>query len=603
MTIRNFKVLYDCKNFSLYHSGGNHLKKKISILLIILLCLFQNSTISFAESSANDVSESSTENSFQESSLESSSMWEMGTVSSTEQLTETTESSLETSSESSLSNSSTTESTVEPDEVSDVPEKVEEQIDEASNKEMGTNFKTDSNKLARAGRSSVIAGNNNTPEANFIDVSSHNGTISVSDYKEMIRYGVTGVVVKATEGTSYKNSYYFEGQVKNALAAGLKVSVYHYAHYTTAAKARAEADYFASYVESIGILDKSVNMVIDIEENAMKNGSLSLNTIAFKNRLNSLGFSNVLYYTSASWITEYGDGGELSANTFGYQNIWIAHYPTNLTSNMNWYSKYASWQWSSVYVFPSKSDVYFDINQDYGGRFTNKDLLDNGNVYYFKNTFSAGNADLRVVYGRPEDVTYFGDWNGDGKDTFVVRRGNMYYFKDSLSSGEADVTISFGRDGDQVYFGDWDGDGKDTIAVRRDNKYYFKNDLSDGEADFSVAYGRGTDDCYFGDWDGDGKETVTVRRENIFHIKNSISYGNADIMIAYGKPDDEIFIGDWNGDQVDGLVVRRLNAYHIKNNLTTSGVAERVVTYGKATDRVYFGDWTGTGLESIVVRR
>ena len=71
------------------------------------------------------------------------------------------------------------------------------------------------------------------------------------------------------------------------------------------------------------------------------------------------------------------------------------------------------------------------------------------------------------IYGRSEDQTYVGDWNGDGHDTFVVRRGNVFYFKNSLTGGNADTVITYGRDDDQVYVGDWDGDGKDTFMVRR----------------------------------------------------------------------------------------------------------------------------------------
>ena len=60
-----------------------------------------------------------------------------------------------------------------------------------------------------------------------------------------------------------------------------------------------------------------------------------------------------------------------------------------------------------------------------------------------------------------------GDWDGDGRDTFAVRRGNAYYVKDSISDGPADRVVFYGRADDQVLVGDWDGDGRDTFAVRR----------------------------------------------------------------------------------------------------------------------------------------
>lgn len=220
-----------------------------------------------------------------------------------------------------------------------------------------------------------------------------------------------------------------------------------------------------------------------------------------------------MYYTSSFWITEYGIGGELSSNTFGYQNIWIGHYPTNLTSNMHRYNKNTSWKMLSIYVFRSKIDAYFDINQDYGGHFKIKDLLDNGNDYYFKNTFLVGNADLRVVYGRPEDVSYFGDWNRDGKKTTTVRRENIFHIKNSISYGSADIMIAYGKPDDEIFIGDWNGDQVDGLVVRRLNAYHIKNNLTtSGVAERVVTYGKATDRVYFGDWTGTGLESIVVRR-------------------------------------------------------------------------------------------
>ena len=60
----------------------------------------------------------------------------------------------------------------------------------------------------------------------FVDVSSHNGDISIGDYRTLANKGVGGVVVKLTEDTWYKNPN-AENQIRNAQAAGLQVSTYH----------------------------------------------------------------------------------------------------------------------------------------------------------------------------------------------------------------------------------------------------------------------------------------------------------------------------------------------------------------------------------------
>ena len=53
--------------------------------------------------------------------------------------------------------------------------------------------------------------------------SSHNGDISIGDYRTLANKGVGGVVVKLTEDTWYKNPN-AENQIRNAQAAGLQVS-------------------------------------------------------------------------------------------------------------------------------------------------------------------------------------------------------------------------------------------------------------------------------------------------------------------------------------------------------------------------------------------
>ena len=55
----------------------------------------------------------------------------------------------------------------------------------------------------------------------FIDISSHNGVISVSEFLSLKSQGITGVVVKLTEGTSYTNPY-ASSQISNAQAAGFE---------------------------------------------------------------------------------------------------------------------------------------------------------------------------------------------------------------------------------------------------------------------------------------------------------------------------------------------------------------------------------------------
>lgn len=211
---------------------------------------------------------------------------------------------------------------------------------------------------------SVSATNTNTPSKSFIDISSHNGNISVANFQKMRNYGVTGVVVKLTEATSYKNPY-AQSQINNAMAAGMKVSAYHYSWFKTDAQAVAEANYFAAEAKRLGLSSGTV-MVNDIEEPQIAGkGDHTNNSRAFENRLKSLGYGNVRHYIGLNWLTS----GRINGATIGNKNIWVAAYPYNL-STTNFYTQYGAWQWSSQLSFPGIGGN-FDINADYTGTFSN----------------------------------------------------------------------------------------------------------------------------------------------------------------------------------------------------------------------------------------
>lgn len=209
----------------------------------------------------------------------------------------------------------------------------------------------------------------------FIDVSSHNGSLSVADYQHLKNQGITGVVVKLTEGTSYKNPY-AEGQIRNAQKVGIKVSVYHYSHFTTEKEAQAEARYFVAFAKTLGLSTNTV-MVNDIEEYKTRT-NINKNMKAWESEMRRLGYSNLVHYTGASWldVNSLGYKGPIQANLFGLQNFWVAHYPyvngmsLAQAQTMSYHNQTGAWQFTSkATLLPGRS--FFDLNIDYTGRFTN----------------------------------------------------------------------------------------------------------------------------------------------------------------------------------------------------------------------------------------
>jgi len=212
----------------------------------------------------------------------------------------------------------------------------------------------------------------------FVDVSSHNGHISVDDYRKLAQQGVGGVVVKLTEGTHYTNPF-AESQVRNAQGAGLQVSTYAFSHYTSDEEARAEARYYAAFANRLG-LPKNTVMVNDMEDPKMQNG-INQHTQAWADEMHRLGYSNLMYYTSASWLDQNNlrSKGPVNTSQFGYSNFWVAQYPSsNLNldgaKSLKYNSGAGAWQFTAQAQLLAGKHV-FDHSVDYTGRFTQQSAL------------------------------------------------------------------------------------------------------------------------------------------------------------------------------------------------------------------------------------
>ena len=246
-------------------------------------------------------------------------------------------------------------------------------VDEAASKKgaVGNTTFYSTGHSGPASRSSDVAVQPKT----FVDVSSHNGSISVNDYRTLANKGVGGVVVKLTEGTTYRNPYAGE-QARNAQLAGLQVSAYAFSHYTSEEQARAEARHFISEARNLN-LPKNTVMVNDMEDAKMKD-NINRNTLAWADEMRKNGYTNLMYYASASWIDENNLRGKGPVKTaqFGLENFWVAQYPTaklstNDAKTLRYNGRAGAWQFTSqAELLPGKH--VFDHSVDYTGRFTSQ---------------------------------------------------------------------------------------------------------------------------------------------------------------------------------------------------------------------------------------
>ncbi|MDF7636984.1 GH25 family lysozyme [Leuconostocaceae bacterium ESL0958] len=205
---------------------------------------------------------------------------------------------------------------------------------------------------------SVNIGDSTRPPMDVVDVSSHQGHLSVADFENMKSKGVRGVIVKITEETSYHNPYAKE-QIDNAKAAGLRVSVYHFSRYSNQDEARAEANYFADYASQLGLSSNDL-LVDDLEANETKTATTSDNARAFHDQLVSRGFNRVGLYTYQYYITSQ----HLDTSFVDNKMIWIASYPYEPSSQDLWHRQYGMWQWTSNAHIPGINGS-FDMSVDY----------------------------------------------------------------------------------------------------------------------------------------------------------------------------------------------------------------------------------------------
>ncbi|MGX7013313.1 GH25 family lysozyme [Vagococcus silagei] len=272
------------------------------------------------------------------------------------------------------------------------------------------------------------------PSADFIDISSHNGTISVAEFKKIKSYGVTGVVVKLTEGTGYINPL-AASQVTNALSAGLKVSVYHYSWFMSEAAAINEADYFANYAAKLG-LPKDTLMVNDIEDNQLKmsKANHTHNSQIFEQRLAQRGFRNTTHYIGYHWVAE----NKISPSGLGYANTWVAAYP--YTPSAQQYTEFGAWQWASTLTFPGVGGN-FDISSDYSGKYT----LTGGSTPVTPGPYI---ADGRYVTVTRDNFDIYSNFNWSIKGNSSSLMGKTFQARGRYEHGNG-----------QVYFTLYDGDG------------------------------------------------------------------------------------------------------------------------------------------------
>ncbi|MGY0267550.1 LysM peptidoglycan-binding domain-containing protein [Limosilactobacillus fermentum] len=190
----------------------------------------------------------------------------------------------------------------------------------------------------------------------FIDVSGYQED-SVDYFQIAKAKGVMGVVVKLTEGSEDGSAYVnprAAAQIRNAATAGLHVSCYHFARYTSNADAQNEARFFVKIAKQYGVTSDTL-MIDDAEVHSAADYNSA--TAAFLNEVKALGYANVGLYSMKSFFTS----GILNSHGFGNAKIWEAGYGITDLGIDN----AAAWQWTD-----NGLGMSVDTSYDFDGAFT-----------------------------------------------------------------------------------------------------------------------------------------------------------------------------------------------------------------------------------------
>ncbi|EKU17508.1 GBS Bsp-like repeat family protein [Streptococcus intermedius BA1] len=448
-------------------------------------------------------------------------------------------------------------------------------------------------------------------KSTFVDVSSHNGYISKEDYQRLAEKGVSGVVVKLTEGTSYKNPY-AASQIQNAQAAGMQVSAYAFSHYTNEAEARAEARYFAEEARRLNLPSSTV-MVNDIEDSDMLS-NINTTTQAWADEMRRMGFSNLMYYTSASWLDRNNlrTKGPIQTERFGLENFWVAQYPTSKLSaddakTLKYNSEAGAWQFTSqAELLPGRH--VFDQSVDYTGRFTDhapiaKNAL-SGTITIKNNNPETGTFDVIVsnvgapygvrevkvpiwssVNGQDDIIWYTAARQSDGTYKVTVKASNhknsvgeynihLYYVQNDgqlVGVTGTKTTVSIGKP-------------KGTITIQNNNPNTGTFDVivsgvsnpAGGVKTVSVPIWssvNGQDDIiwYTAARQADGTYKVTVKASN---HKNSV--GEYNIHLYYVQNDGQLIgVG---GTKTNVSIAKPQGKITIANNNPETGTFDVIVS-------------------------
>lgn len=192
------------------------------------------------------------------------------------------------------------------------------------------------------------------------DASWHQGTIN---WQSVRNAGMDFAIIKATEGTSYTHTDWFETNWPRVHASGLVPGAYHFLRANQSPAQ--QADYF---VNTVGDFN-GVLACLDVETGADGGHPTSQNAHDFALRFNQRVPNHPLIVYTGRWYWVGVLGNPLDGATIG--PLWHSAYTATPGSTYGGWPKFTFWQYTSSGTCPGIPSPC-DLNQFFG---TNSDLL------------------------------------------------------------------------------------------------------------------------------------------------------------------------------------------------------------------------------------
>jgi GH25 family lysozyme M1 (1,4-beta-N-acetylmuramidase) len=192
---------------------------------------------------------------------------------------------------------------------------------------------------------------------NGMDVSSYQGNVA---WSTAYANGARFAYVKATEGSSYTNSY-FAQQYNGSYNAGMIRGAYHFARPNVSGGA-SQADFFAAHGGGWSGDGRTLPPALDIEYNpygatcyGLSQSSMVSWVRAFSNEIHLKYNKYPMIYTTLDWWTTCTGNSSAFATT---NPFWIAKYSSTAPTPPAGTATWTMWQYASSGTYPGDQDYF-----------------------------------------------------------------------------------------------------------------------------------------------------------------------------------------------------------------------------------------------------